>query len=164
MIIAALALITSAPTAQERHLVEPAIQCEVRMPSWCILRLAIRFSVADQGDVRIWTVTSPLQTNTPITIRENRACSADFSDGQRTRTILPSEDSSAVGADLIQWRLSREGDDWDCTLLIRIPYRNGHRDEAAYEMAVTTLAACTAAYCSGPTLHETLTAPPRSRR
>lgn len=132
----------------------PAQVCEIRTPSWCMIRSGLYFDARTiNKSQRLWTLRGPYLEKEMINIVEDRACSSGHSDFQLRRESVGASKVDGTKKYIITWILRK---DESCKMTIEIPVNENKKSEIAYELALRALKACADDRCSGPNLAASL--------
>jgi hypothetical protein len=127
----------------------PRITCAITMQHWCIIGGDGIVNMHDDGNNRMWTITSSTPGSSSVIVRESKLCDSpddfypkkisetDYMESRKTRHVVT---------------FSLTKDDV-CTVLVEYPSGTDDRARKAQYIAQYWLYACADASCSTPLLN-----------
>lgn len=122
----------------------PRITCSISMQFWCIIQANIMINMKDDGNFRIWSITSAGEKSPSVIIRENKRC--DSPAEYHPKKISENDEAiSRKGGHVKTFALTS---DRSCTISVKYPVGNDDWARDGKRMAKYGLFACINRSCS----------------
>lgn len=122
----------------------PRITCSMTMQFWCIVQSGATVNMVDDGDDRIWSITTTRGKRPSVLVRENKTC--DSPSAYHPARMKDAADAAPGkrGTRIVTLALTA---DQSCTLRISYPLGHGDWAREAERMAKYGLRACDKGAC-----------------